>query len=232
MPRYPALALFDIDGTLIRRSGPHHRDALVRAIRLHTGLETTTDGIPLQGMIDPDIIRQMVERAGATPSAVSEKMGAIMSSAQNIYVRTCPSLLGKACPGAAALLRALAQLGAVIGLVTGNLTRIGWKKVERAGLKRYFRFGAFGEMAPDRAGLAKMAFDRARREGWISDGIPVSLIGDSPSDIQAARASGARAIAVATGLTPVEELRACSPDLLVEDLRRLRPEMLLERGEP
>ena len=39
----PALVLFDIDGTLIRRAGPHHRQALVDAVRHVTGLETTTD---------------------------------------------------------------------------------------------------------------------------------------------------------------------------------------------
>ena len=28
-----ALVLFDIDGTLLRRAGPHHREALVKAVR-------------------------------------------------------------------------------------------------------------------------------------------------------------------------------------------------------
>ena len=51
----PALALFDIDGTLLRRAGPHHREALVEAVRRVTGFDTTTDGIPLYGMLDPDI---------------------------------------------------------------------------------------------------------------------------------------------------------------------------------
>ena len=53
------------------------------------------------------------------------------------------------------------------GLVTGNLTRIGWKKMEHAGLRHYFRFGAFAEQARDRAGLVRMAVRQARREGWI-----------------------------------------------------------------
>jgi hypothetical protein len=44
---YRALVLFDIDGTLVRRAGPNHREALVHAIRRVTGLESTTDGIPV-----------------------------------------------------------------------------------------------------------------------------------------------------------------------------------------
>ena len=50
------LILFDIDGTLVRRAGPHHRQALVDAVRQVTGVETNTDGIPVHGMLDPDIL--------------------------------------------------------------------------------------------------------------------------------------------------------------------------------
>ena len=60
------LVLFDIDGTLVRRAGPHHRDALMEGVRRVTGLETTTAGIPLQGMLDPDILTIMLRKAGAS----------------------------------------------------------------------------------------------------------------------------------------------------------------------
>jgi len=62
----PAVVLFDIDGTLLRRSGPHHREALVEAVRRVTGLDTSTDGIPVQGMLDRDILAQMLRAAGAS----------------------------------------------------------------------------------------------------------------------------------------------------------------------
>src|SRR5437879_4981832 len=66
----PALVLFDIDGTLIRRAGPHHREALVDAVRQVTGLETTTDHIPVHGMLDPDILSRMLRDAGASPAQI------------------------------------------------------------------------------------------------------------------------------------------------------------------
>jgi phosphoglycolate phosphatase-like HAD superfamily hydrolase len=223
----PALALFDIDGTLMRRAGPHHREALIEAIRRTTGLETSTDGIPLYGMLDPDIIREMLVRAGLGVRAVRAAMPEIVELAQRIYARTCPVLERKTCPGVRRLLRACARQGIVMELVTGNLERIGWKKVERAGLKGYFRFGAFAGMARDRAGLVRIATRHARAEGWIERRAPVSLIGDAPADILAARAAGARSIAVATGLVARERLAEYSPDLLVDDLRALRPEMML-----
>jgi phosphoglycolate phosphatase-like HAD superfamily hydrolase len=123
-------------------------------------------------------------------------------------------------------LERLTRRGVLLGLVTGNLTRIGWRKLERAGLRRYFRFGAFGEMAKNRAGLAKIAIREARGRGWISDEAPVSLIGDAPADILAAQANGIRSIAVATGLTGEAELRKLRPEILLKDLRELRLRMV------
>jgi phosphoglycolate phosphatase-like HAD superfamily hydrolase len=135
----------------------------------------------------------------------------------------------KHCPGVAPLLERLTRRGILLGLVTGNLTRIGWRKLGRAGLDRYFRFGAFGEMAATRTGLARLAIRRARSEGWIAREAPISLVGDSPADIKAAHGSRSRAIAVATGLTPAAELAAEGPDFLLRDLRELRLRMVETR---
>jgi phosphoglycolate phosphatase-like HAD superfamily hydrolase len=121
----------------------------------------------------------------------------------------------------------LERRGIAMALVTGNLTRIGWKKVEQAGLRRFFESGAFGEMARNRAGLVRMAVTEARRRGRIGRGTPVTYIGDAPNDILAAQAAGVRSIAVATGVVAVEDLRSYSPDILLEDLRGLRVEMVL-----
>jgi phosphoglycolate phosphatase-like HAD superfamily hydrolase len=109
----------------------------------------------------------------------------------------------------------------LLALVTGNLTRIGWRKLERAGLHHYFRYGAFGEMAADRAGLAKRAVETARAEHGLAAQAIISLIGDAPADVLAAKMNGIQSIAVCTGLTSREELEGHQPDVLVEDLRSL-----------
>ena len=46
----------------------------------------------------------------------------------------------------------------------------------------------------------------------------VWVIGDTPLDVRCARAVGARAVAVATGWHPHEELAAHKPDYLLADL--------------
>jgi len=223
---YKALVLFDIDGTLTRRTGPHHRDALAAGIRRVTGLETTTDGIPVQGMLDPVILTTMMRRAGMKAATIRESLPEVMRAAERYYLRVCPELHDKHCPGVEPVLERLARRSVLLALVTGNLTRIGWRKLERAGLRGYFQFGAFGEMAKTRAGLAKLAIRRARREHLIARDAPVSLIGDATSDIIAAHANGIRSISVRTGITPVEELLRERPDILLKDLRKLRLRMV------
>jgi phosphoglycolate phosphatase len=227
---YKALVLFDIDGTLVRRAGPHHREALVYGVRKVTGLETTTEGIPVQGMLDPDIVKIMLRQVGASRALIREAMPEICRAAERFYLRVCPALHDKHCPGVAPVLEKLTRRGTLLALVTGNLTRIGWRKLDRAGLKEFFRFGAFGEMAPNRAGLARLAIREARRQGWIERRAPISLVGDAPADIQAARANRIRSISVQTGITPVEELVAEAPDVLLPDLRALRLRMVETTG--
>ena len=221
-----ALVLFDIDGTLLRRAGPHHREALVEAVRRTARVESTTEGVPVAGMLDHTILETMMTRAGMKPGQIRRLMPQVMKSAQSIYVRRVPVLHRKVCPGVRTVLNRLERRGVVIGLVTGNLTRIGWRKLERAGLRPYFRFGAFAELAKDRAGLVRVAIRHARRQGWIGSQTRISLIGDHPNDVRAAKANGIRSVAVATGVISLEELRTHSPDVLLPDLRSLALEKL------
>lgn len=210
----------------MRRAGPHHRQALVDAIRQVTGIETTTEGIPVHGMLDPDILAWMMRVAGCDEARIEAAMARIIDAAQDIYEHSVPDLRDKTCPGVEPLLDRLEQRGTVLALVTGNLTRIGWRKLERAGLRHYFRFGAFGEMAPTRGGLARLAIEQALSAGLVDDTSAISLIGDAVQDVAAARENGIRAIAVRTGITPPEELEASAPDLLIDDLTHLSPAII------
>ncbi len=161
-------------------------------------------------------------------AAIRRVMPEVIARAQSIYVRRVPDISRKVCPGVRNLLRRLTARGVVIGLVTGNLSRIGWRKMERAGLRPYFRFGAFAEMASDRAGLVRVAIRRARRERWIGRESAITLIGDHPNDVLAAKANNIRAVAVGTGVVSLQELQTHSPDIAVLDLRALTLGLILQ----
>jgi len=58
----------------------------------------------------------------------------------------------------------------------------------------------------------------------------VILVGDTPRDIECARQSGSRVLAVATGAFTLEQLVACGPDAAVRDLTDAAPlEELIRR---
>jgi len=215
----PALVLFDIDGTLVRRAGPDHRRALETAVFRVTGVRVSVEGVPVAGSLDRDILRDMMRNAGLSTAAARRAMPEIVERAQTIYRRTCPDLARRVCPGVRRTLAKLGRAGAVVGIVSGNLSRIGWRKMERAGLRPHFRFGAFAEMGATRGALAKLAVREAKRQGWTGRRTPAVLIGDHVNDIAAARHAGIRSVAVATGVLDRETLAPHSPDVLLDDLR-------------
>jgi phosphoglycolate phosphatase len=223
LPKYASelLLLFDIDGTLLRRAGPHHRQALVDAVRAVTGVETSTDGIPVHGMLDPDILAEMLRRAGARPEVIANAMPAIEEEAQRVYEMTCPDLRGRTCPGVKRLLQRLRRSRVPCVLVTGNLARIAWKKLECAGLGRFFVFGSFAGTAHTRTALARNAIRMARRRGLVKSGTQVWLVGDAPQDVLAARANGIGCVAVHTGVSGARDLGRLRPDVLVKDLTQV-----------
>ena len=123
-------------------------------------------------------------------------------------------------PGAAELVEMLAEdPRVVLGLVTGNVERGARLKLERFDLWRRFPVGAFGSDDRDRDRLPQIAIERASRlTGRAFSGGDAVVIGDTPADIRCARAAGAMAVAVASGLPTRAELAASGPDLLLDSL--------------
>lgn len=222
-----SLVLFDIDGTLIRGAGLHHKAALIEGIRKVTGIITSLDGVATQGALDRDLIRGMLRASGYSERGIRSLLRDIMHECQNAYFHNCAvDLKPNVCVGVRDIVNELKQRGAVLGLVSGNLTRIGWRKVELAGMGEYFSVGAFAEDGRTRARLARVAAQRAIRTGLVGRSCRVSLIGDHANDVVAAKANSFHSVAVATGLMPIEELRQAQPDILVRDLRELNIEAL------
>jgi phosphoglycolate phosphatase-like HAD superfamily hydrolase len=122
-------------------------------------------------------------------------------------------------PGVPALLAALAARDDVLlGIVSGNLERAAWLKLEAAGLRSYFAAGAFGSDGRRRADLVALAMQRfATRAGRRFSADEVWVIGDTPDDVAGGRAHGTRTLAVATGSFTRDELVHCQPHSLLDD---------------
>ena len=217
-----SLVLFDIDGTLMRGAGPHHKQALIDGIRRVTGRSTTLEGVDTAGMLDRDLITAMLLASGYGARSTRANLREIMQACQQSYAANCTADLSCClCRGVKNTLEHLQRGGAALGLVTGNLSGIGWKKVELAGIRSHFSVGAFAEDGRTRARLAQVAAWRARQLGAAGKHSRISLIGDHANDVAAAQANGFRSVAVASGVMSFEDLATRKPDILVHHLEEL-----------
>ena len=211
--------LFDIDGTLLRSRDRVHVDSFTTTLQKIMGPEVTLEGVSLAGNTDTSILREACLQAGIAAEVLELQLAAITEAiCHNVKARKHemqPMLM----PGVEETLKHLADRGAILGLATGNLEMIGWIKMERAGLREWFRFGGFSDLFPLRSELIGDAAKKARE--LAGSGASVCVVGDTPRDIAAARANELPVIAVATGHFSFDELREHRPEVCATTLADL-----------
>jgi len=232
--RTSTLILFDIDGTLLLSGGAGKR-ALNRAFHELFGVVDGFDGVPVAGRTDRLIFDDALSRARLT----------VKCELRDRFYRRYYELLEQEIvspgprkglmPGVRALLDDLeTRADLTCALLTGNFARAARIKLEHFDIWRYFVCGAYGDDAPHRDALVPVAVDRARQQGIsVQLATHVVVVGDTPLDIQCAKAAGARSVAVATGSFDEASLKAHSPDSVLPDLTdpRLFLDLLSTDGE-
>ena len=216
----PRILLFDVDGTLIRSGGAGAR-ALERAVAEAFGLDSVTARFSFAGGTDPAIFRRLLADCGIEPT--NEALARTFDVYPDILREEIERAAGyRVNPGMQDALDALAALlpGSVaVGLGTGNVEPGARIKLARADLNRHFPFGGFGSDAEDRADLLRAGAARgAARLGRPPAECDVLVVGDTPLDVSAAHAIGARCLAVATGGGTPEALRSAGADYLFDTL--------------
>lgn len=214
----PTVVLFDVDGTLVHTGGAGRR-ALALAFGEIFGRSDALEGVELGGMTDPLILRAGFEAVGA--SFDSARVDRVLEA----YLRVLPAEVAaspgyRVLPGVAEAVHRLARrVGFAVGLGTGNVRRGAEIKLSRGGLASAFAFGGFGCDHEDRAELLRAgALRGAERLGRRLEECRVVAVGDTPRDVEAARAIGAECVCVATGGFTRAELVTAGADAAFEDL--------------
>jgi phosphoglycolate phosphatase len=215
--------LFDIDGTLLRSRDRVHIDSFASSVERVTGFEITLAGVLLHGNTDTAILREACRQAGIPPQLLEERIDAILEAMRNSVAERRHELDLALMPGVEDVLRHLARKGALLGVATGNLETIGWIKIEKAGLREWFRFGGFSDHFPIRGELVAHAAWKAREMARTNEcpDPTVCVVGDTPRDIEAAHSNLLPVIAVATGRCTFDELLECKPEACVSSLADL-----------
>jgi phosphoglycolate phosphatase-like HAD superfamily hydrolase len=211
--------LFDIDGTLLRSRDRIHINSFVPSVRRVTGFEVSLEEVSVQGSTDTGILSEACSRAGIPAEVLAPQIGAILEVMCRTVAEQRHEMVLRLMPGVVEALGHLARRGALLGVATGNLETIGWIKIEEAGLREWFRFGGFSDHFPLRAELVGHAARKARE--LAGNGARVCVVGDTPRDIEAARANSLSVIAVATGNYNFDALLAMRPDVCATSLADL-----------
>jgi phosphoglycolate phosphatase-like HAD superfamily hydrolase len=220
MPDRNIVCLFDIDGTLLSTGGAG-RAAFESALVDDFGLGELRGNVQMSGRTDRGIAGDLFRVHGVEDSPEN------WTKLRAFYLGRLPKSLadrpGRVLPGVLTLLEELDRLPHVtLGLLTGNIAEGARIKLSHFDLFHRFRFGAFGDVQRDRDGIARDAISLVRQH--VAPDHPADriwIIGDTPLDVQCARAIGAKAVAVATGIHSVDDLAPSVPDFLVADLREV-----------
>ena len=214
------LILFDIDGTLTRSQNGYI--PFNRAILDTFGIAGDIRWVFPDGMTDPCILAEIFAKAEATITVSDNQLGRFSKNLAGAYAAALQDGTTKigALSGARSLLEQLSDRREFAqGVVTGNFEATARIKLQSAGLAGRLSVGAFANDSshrPDLPAIAKQRWEKGTGR-HISAGCCV-IVGDTPKDLEAARANGMKCLLVGTGRYPVEDLRYYSPDACVADL--------------
>ena len=226
------LVLWDIDYTLIDAGGLSRN--LYGAVFAELFGRELPAVAPMAGRTDRAIILDTLRGAGVGEPGrhVDAFIRGLTVQAPRFGERVRAG--GRVLPGAAAALAAVAAVAAVAaadggrdrGLVvqsvlTGNIRPLAEVKLGALDLTGHLDLdaGAYGDAHTERADLVLLA-RQAAAAAYQADfgGEATVVIGDTPFDVAAALACGARAVAVATGGFTAGQLAEAGPHALLPDL--------------
>jgi phosphoglycolate phosphatase len=215
------LVLWDVDHTLIENGGVSKQNYAM-AYKLLTGTDPTEQP-QTDGRTDVTIMESLLEANGRSSGDFpwEEQERALIDAAKANRARLAES--GHALPGAVACLSELAAAPGIIqSALTGNIIQNAAVKLSAFALDRWldFEVGGFGSDARVRGMLVPIAQGKAAHKyGFSPLRDATVLIGDTKLDVEAGLTGGARVIAVATGVSSVDELKVAGADVVLADLQ-------------
>ncbi len=215
------ICLFDIDGTLIDTGGAGQR-SILHMLEEEFQVSAPVEGIPTAGRTDHAIMVDLFEYFEIPNTGENRKR--FETAYLKLLTEKLKEQQGRVLPGIKSILNTLSQHTHIdLGLLTGNFEHGARQKLEHYELHHFFEFGAYGDHHADRNDVAQEALNQIKQRHPSESVAAASIwvIGDTPSDIQCARAIGANVIAVATGVYPLEDLRDCKPDYLFEHFEEI-----------
>jgi phosphoglycolate phosphatase len=216
---------FDLDGTLID-TAPDLAAAANSMLRILGGQPLPEHRIAalIGDGVDPFVARVLEESGGASKRYATRRSWARVLFRklyeQDLFAR------GRVFPGVEQALQALENAELPLCCITNKESRFALPLLEAAGLRDRLPVTVCADLPEDRKPSPSMLLATCRQLGV--EPANVLYVGDSPSDIAAARAARCRVAAVTYGYGDFDVLAAARPDGILSNLAkitsiRLRP---------
>ncbi len=210
---------FDIDGTLLITRDGVHRNALHRAMLEVYGVDTTIDGIAYHGKTDLGILRAALTRCGVNTADFEAGLSAALSVICREVADNSARIRPEVFPAIPEILSEIQGQNKLLGVASGNLESVGWTKIKAAGLRSFFSIGSFADSCEMRTAVFDAAATAAKQT--LGSNARICFVGDTPEDIEAAKAVNASVVAVCTGIFCREQLAALDPDVCCSSCEEL-----------
>jgi phosphoglycolate phosphatase len=197
----------DIDGTLLHARGSG-RIAFGEAFQKAYGVTVDMASINFAGATDIGVVEQLARENGIKldPERTKYLFELLPDHLGKNMASSPPTVF----PGVGHFLDRVSTRWK-LGLVTGNVRACAYLKLKHAGLDGYFSdIGGFGDDDSSRNRMAALALERA---GHPEQSV---LLGDTPSDIEAARSNDMISVAVCNGQFDRQALEEEHPDIIVD----------------
>ena len=215
-----------------------HLNAFLAALARHSATwnsspapGSTAPGAAADGSTAPGSTAPGSTAPGSTaPGAAADGSAVLGAAAEGSAADEVHAL-----PGAGAAIEALAAAGIRQSVLTGNIRPLAELKLGLAGLGKHLDLdvGAYGDVHEVRAELVPVARQAAAAAYGLDFGGPLTvLVGDTPLDVAAALATGARAVGVATGSFPAGDLAAAGAHVVLPDLTDTALLLAAVTGQP
>lgn len=214
MSENPILALFDIDGTLLR-SGEGARKSLSQAIEEVAGAKFKIEPEFCAGKTDPLIISRFLEQSGCLLSELQGLMIQIKKRYLELLTVNYNSKNDATLyPGIPELLEKISEHTNVhLALLTGNYEQGARIKLDPFQLNPIFPIGGFGDDGFLRTDLSHIALARSQdyyKIVYRPENIVV--IGDTADDVRCGKVLFARTIVTLRRKSVLEDLKEVEPD--------------------
>ena len=206
----PEAVLFDLDGTVVDTI-PH-----ILASFRHATADVLGEALPddvLLHYVGVPLARQM--RYFTDDDEVAERLLA----SYRAFNHATHDAMARLYPNSVATLETIAAAGIPMGIVTSKSRIMAMKAIELFGLGRFFKIVITADDTPSHKPDPLPILHAAA----LLEVTPTAIVyvGDSPADVEAAKAAGASAVAATWGVADRVRLESADPDAVIDDIAEL-----------